>query len=163
MKIEQVFTSVAYPQGNEQVKVTNKTIVQALKTLFDSARGKLMAELLSVLWSYRTTTRSETGETPYNMVYGTEAVLPAEIEQESARIIAYGPTNKELRAMDLDLVEENRERAAVTLAAYRKRMTRAYNKKVIGKAGVAAYYLEDAEGKKGKRPWNAQHLKKYYS
>ncbi|XP_073138204.1 uncharacterized protein [Henckelia pumila] len=32
MKIEQVFTSVAYPQGNGQVEVTNRTIVQALKT-----------------------------------------------------------------------------------------------------------------------------------
>ncbi|XP_073152592.1 uncharacterized protein [Henckelia pumila] len=131
------------------------------------------------------------------MVYGTEAVLPAEIGQESARIIAYGPENNKLRAMDLDLIEENRARAAVWLVAYRKRLTRAYNKrvyprafqegdlvmrkiqhhgergkldakyegpfKVIGKAGVAAYYLEDAQGKRGKRPWNAQHLKKYYS
>ncbi|XP_073138812.1 uncharacterized protein [Henckelia pumila] len=130
------------------------------------------------------------------MVYGTKAVLPAEIGQESARIMAYGENNQELRAMDLDLLEENRSRAAIRLTAYRKRMTQAYNKrvypkvfhegdlvmrkiqhpgergkveakyegpfKVIGKAGIAAYYLEDAEGKKGKRPWNAQHLKKYY-
>ncbi|XP_073120721.1 uncharacterized protein [Henckelia pumila] len=130
MKIEQIFTSVAYPQGNGQVEVTNRTIVQTLKTRLDSARGKWVDELPSVLWSYRTTTRSGTDETPYNMVYGTEAVLPAEIGQESARIIAYGPNNNKLRAMDLDLVEEIRARASVRLIAYRKRMTRAYNKKV---------------------------------
>ncbi|XP_073153378.1 uncharacterized protein [Henckelia pumila] len=130
------------------------------------------------------------------MVYGTEAVPPAEIGQEIARIMAYGAKNQELRAMDLDLLEEHRSQAAIRLAAYRKRMNQAYNKrvypkvfhegdlvmrkiqhpgqrgkleamyegpfKVIGKAGIAAYYLEDAQGKKGKRPWNAQHLKKYY-
>ncbi|XP_073120186.1 uncharacterized protein [Henckelia pumila] len=96
MKIEQVFTSVAYPQGNGQVEVTNITIVQALKPRLDTAKGK-----------------SGSGETPYNMVYGTESVLPAEIGQESARIIAYGENNKELRAMDLDLVEESRVREAV--------------------------------------------------
>ncbi|XP_073131972.1 uncharacterized protein [Henckelia pumila] len=117
-------------EGNRQVEVTNRTIVQTLKTRLDSAKEKWVDELPSVLWSYRTTTRSGTDETPYNMVYGTEAVLPAEIGQESARIIAYGPDNNKLRAMDLDLVEENRARATVWLAAYRKRMTRAYNKKV---------------------------------
>ncbi|XP_073137017.1 uncharacterized protein [Henckelia pumila] len=178
MKIEQVFTFVAYPQGNGQVKVTNRTIVQALKTRLDAAKGKWVDELPSILWSYQTTTRSDTGETPFSMVYGTEAVLPAEIGQESARIMAYGPNNQELRAMDLDLLEEHRSRAAIRLASYRKRMTQAYNKrvypkvfqegdlvmrkiqypgergkleakyegpfKVIGKAGIAAYYLEDA-------------------
>ncbi|XP_073132803.1 uncharacterized protein [Henckelia pumila] len=136
------------------------------------------------------------GETTFSMVYDTEAVLPAEIGKESARIMAYGDNNQELRAMNLDLLEEHRTRAAIRLAAYRKRMTQAYNKrvypkvfregdlvmrkmqhpgergklddkyegpfKVIGKAGVATYYLEDNQGKKGKRPWNAQHLKRYY-
>ncbi|XP_073121339.1 uncharacterized protein [Henckelia pumila] len=134
MKIEQVFTSVTYPQGNGQVEVTNRTIVQTLKTRLDSARGKWVDELQYLLWSYRTTTRIGTNETPYNMVYGTEAVLPAEIGQESARIIAYGPDNNKLRAMDLDLIEENRARVVVRLAAYRKRMTRAYNKWVYPRA-----------------------------
>ncbi|XP_073119955.1 uncharacterized protein [Henckelia pumila] len=196
MKIEQVFTFVAYPQGNGQVEVTNRTIVQALKTRLDTARGKWVEELSSVIWSYRTTTRFETGKTPFSMVYDTKDVLPGEIGQESARIMAYGENNQELRAIDLDLIEEHRTRAAIRLAAYRKRITQAYNKrvypkvfkegdlvmrkiqhqgekgkldekyegsfKVVGKAGVAAYYLEDAQGKKGKRSWNAQHLKRYY-
>ncbi|XP_073153753.1 uncharacterized protein [Henckelia pumila] len=105
MKIKQVFTSVAYPQGNVQVEVTNRTIVQSLKTRLDAAKGKWADELPSVLWSYRTTTQSGTGETPFSMVYGTETVLPAEIGQESARIMAYGANNQELRAMDLDLLE----------------------------------------------------------
>ncbi|XP_073152908.1 uncharacterized protein [Henckelia pumila] len=128
------------------------------------------------------------------MMYGTEAILQAKIGQESARIMAYGGCNQKLWAIDLDLHEENRTREDIRLTAYRKRMTRAYNKrvhpkafqegdlvmrkiqhqgergkldakyegpfKVIGKSGVAAYYLEDAKGKKGKSPWNAQHLKR---
>ncbi|XP_073152936.1 uncharacterized protein [Henckelia pumila] len=55
MNIEQIFTSVAYPQWNGQVEVTNRTIVQALKTRLDTAKGKWVEELPSVLWSYRTT------------------------------------------------------------------------------------------------------------
>ncbi|XP_073153057.1 uncharacterized protein [Henckelia pumila] len=98
------------------VEVANRTIIKALKTRLDIARGKWVEELSSVLWPYRTTTRSGTGKTPFSMVYGTEAVLPAEIGQESARIIEYGENNQELRAMDLDLLVEHKTRAAIRLA-----------------------------------------------
>ncbi|XP_060178374.1 uncharacterized protein LOC132608358 [Lycium barbarum] len=39
------------------------------------------------LLDYRTTVRTLTGATPYLLVYGTEAVLPAEVEIPSLRII----------------------------------------------------------------------------
>ncbi|XP_073277650.1 uncharacterized protein [Primulina huaijiensis] len=68
MKIEQIFTSVAYPQRNGQVEVTNRSIVHTLKTRLDSAKRKWVEELPSVLWAYRTTARIGNGETPYNLV-----------------------------------------------------------------------------------------------
>lgn len=40
------------------------------------------------------------------MVYGYEAVLPADIGQESAQILAYGPKNNTLHAKDLDLLRK---------------------------------------------------------
>ena len=39
------------------------------------------------LLGYRTTVRTSTGATPYLLVYGTEAVIPAEVEILSLRII----------------------------------------------------------------------------
>ena len=35
------------------------------------------------LLGYRTTVRTSVGATPYSLVYGTEAVIPAEIEISS--------------------------------------------------------------------------------
>lgn len=84
----------------------------------------------SVLWAYRTTERVGMRETTYNMVYGSKAVLLAEIVQESARISNYGPENNMLHAMDLDLLEETKGRAVVRLESYRMRMARSYNKRV---------------------------------
>ena len=39
------------------------------------------------LLDYRTTVRMSVGATPYSLVYGTEAVIPAEIEIPSLRIV----------------------------------------------------------------------------
>ncbi|XP_073298456.1 uncharacterized protein [Primulina huaijiensis] len=128
IKTQQLFTSVAYAQGNGQVEVTNRTIVHALKARLGEAQGSWADELPSVLWSYKTTTNTTTKETPYSMVYGTEAVLPTKIGQESSRITRYGSYNDNLRAMDLDLVEEKKERARVRMNACRIRMIRTYNK-----------------------------------
>ncbi|XP_070002491.1 uncharacterized protein [Nicotiana sylvestris] len=40
------------------------------------------------LLGYRTTVRTSVGTTPYSLVYGTEAVIPKEVEIPSLRIIA---------------------------------------------------------------------------
>ena len=49
-------------------------------TLFrsDDAKGKWVKELPHVLWTYRTMPRRSTGETPFSMTYGAEAVIPLE-------------------------------------------------------------------------------------
>lgn len=78
LKIEQKFTSVYHPQANRQTEVTNRTILQGLKTRLGRAKGDWVEELPNVLWAYRTTPRTATGETPFSLVYGSEAVIPAE-------------------------------------------------------------------------------------
>ena len=39
------------------------------------------------LWGYRTTTHTATGQTPFSLVYGCEAVLPIKIEIKSLRVV----------------------------------------------------------------------------
>ena len=49
------------------------------------ANGARIEELPSVLWAYRTTTRTPTRETPFNLTYGIEAVIPVKIGLTSLR------------------------------------------------------------------------------
>ncbi|XP_073133646.1 uncharacterized protein [Henckelia pumila] len=130
MKIQQHFTSVHYPQSNGQVEVTNRSLVQSLKTRLGKAQGNWVEELPSVLWSYRTTPRIGTRETPFTLVYGNEAVLPVEIGEESARIIFYDEKNRERRMENLEFLEEKREVAAIRMEAYKSRIARSYNRRV---------------------------------
>ncbi|XP_073041775.1 uncharacterized protein [Primulina eburnea] len=130
MKITQSFTSVAYPQANGQTEVVNRIIVQALKTRLQSKGKDWVEELPSVLWAYRTTPREPTQETPFSLVYGSEAILPVEIGQTSVRVESYPSNNEGSRALELDLLEEKRDQAMIRMEAYRNRVMKSYNKKV---------------------------------
>lgn len=47
------------------------------------ALRRKVPELAHVLWGYRTTPRTATGESPFSLTYGTEAVLPVKIGMPS--------------------------------------------------------------------------------
>ena len=44
------------------------------------------SKLLPPLWAYHTSIRTPTGATPFSLVYGSEAILPIEIELPSLRV-----------------------------------------------------------------------------
>jgi hypothetical protein len=59
------------------------------------ARGKKWLDNLpSVLWSIRTNATKPTGETPFFLVYGAEAVLPTDIKFGSPRVLAFNISSR---------------------------------------------------------------------
>ena len=89
------YSTSAYPQGNEQVEAINKVIVNGLKKRLDVAKGKWVDELPHVLWTYRTTPRRSTGETPFSMTYGSEVVIPLESGFSTLRTSLFDPNNND--------------------------------------------------------------------
>ncbi|KAI3795496.1 hypothetical protein L1987_38151 [Smallanthus sonchifolius] len=90
MHIKQIFSSAAYPQSNGQVERMNRSIVSGIKARLGRHDKDWLEELPSVLWAVRTTQKTSYDHTPYNLVFGSEAVIPAEIGksgimQESGR------------------------------------------------------------------------------
>jgi transposase InsO family protein len=77
------YASVAHPRANGQVERANRMILIALrKKVFDKSKkfaGKWIRELSYVVWILRTQpSRALHGNTLF-MVYGSEAVLPADL------------------------------------------------------------------------------------
>ena len=60
-------------------------MLRLIKSQLVGAKGAWPEELPNVLWAYRTTMRTPTGETPFNLTYGTEAVIPVEVGLTSLR------------------------------------------------------------------------------
>ena len=117
------YSTPTYPQGNGQAEAVNKIIVSGLKKRLDDAKGKWVEELPHVLWTYRTTPRRSTGETPFSMTYGTKAVIPLETGFPTSRTSSFNPRdNDEQLTKTLDLIEEKRENAMVQLAYYQQKL-----------------------------------------
>ena len=50
-----------------------------LKKRLEGSHEKWTEELHGILWAYRTTPKPATGESPYSLVYGSEAIVPTEM------------------------------------------------------------------------------------
>jgi ribonuclease HI len=131
LNIKNHYFSPRHPQANGQVEVTNRTLLKQIKTRLEGAKSMWVEELPSVLWAYRTTVRTPTKETPFKLTFGTKAVIPVEIGLTTLRTTFYKERENEgqLR-LNLDLLDETRERAARRIALYQGRMARYYNAKV---------------------------------
>ena len=117
------YSTPAYPQGNGQAEAVNKVIVNGLKKRLDDAKGRQVEELPHVLWTYRMTPRRSTGETPFSMTYGAEAVLPLEASFPTLKSSTFTPKNNdELLGRSLDLAEEKREKAMIHMAYYHQKL-----------------------------------------
>ena len=53
----------------------NKSLLKIIKTRLEEVKGAWSKELPNVFWVYRMTTRVPTGETPFRLTFGTEAIL----------------------------------------------------------------------------------------
>jgi hypothetical protein len=86
-EIDVRYVSVAHPQANGQVERANGMVLDALKKrLHDAANtkgGKWIKELPNALWGLRTQPSKPTGQSSYFLVYGSEAILPADVMWDS--------------------------------------------------------------------------------
>ncbi|KAK3018400.1 hypothetical protein RJ639_003855 [Escallonia herrerae] len=106
------FTSVTHPQSNGQTENMNRSILQGLKRKLDDAKGAWVDERPKVLWAYRTTPHSMTGETPFRLCFGTEVLLPIEVGLPTVRVLQFlEAKNEENLRGNLDLLDEVRAQA----------------------------------------------------
>jgi hypothetical protein len=101
----------------------------------EEAKGRWVEELPTILWTFRTTPRSSTGETPFSLTYGVEAVIPLEVGLPTLRSEEYDQENNELMlARDMDLAQERKDLAMIRLASYQGDLKKKYGKNVSARS-----------------------------
>nr|GEX99182.1 reverse transcriptase domain-containing protein [Tanacetum cinerariifolium] len=192
LNITQRFTSVKHPQSNGLVEWANRSLREGIKSRLWEGNKNWVEELPHVLWAHRTMIKSSHGDTPFSLTYGTEAVIPTEIGMPAYRTAAVDVvSNDEELRLNLDLLEERRERAAICEAKAKSKMMKYYNARVRGVTfkpgdfvyrnndashavaggklgpktealGDGAYKLRSMDGTILPRTWNIANLKRCY-
>ena len=126
-----MFASVEHPQKNGRVESANKILLRGLKRRLEKAKGTWAEEVPRIVWAYHTTPQSSTMETPFSLVYGSDAMIPVEIHKSSPgfQSIVVEESNEE-RKVNLDLLDEVREEVRIKADAVKRRVEHQYSSKV---------------------------------
>ncbi|XP_076948645.1 uncharacterized protein LOC143620982 [Bidens hawaiensis] len=126
-----ITTTPVHPNANGQAESSNKIITNNLKKKLGTKKRKWVEELPFVLWTYRTTSKSATGQTPFSLVFGTKVVILTEMVIPIARsCLQNTKTNDQDLTNDLDTIDELRDSANIHIATYQQRIAKSYNKNI---------------------------------
>nr|GEW25833.1 reverse transcriptase domain-containing protein [Tanacetum cinerariifolium] len=121
---------------------------EGIKARLGEGNKNWVEELPHVLWAHRTMIKSSHGDTPFSLTCGTEAVIPEEIGMPTYRTATVDVVyNDEELRLNLDLIEERRERTLIRKAKAKLKMTKYYNLRFRGvtfKPGDFVYRSNDA-------------------
>jgi hypothetical protein len=95
-------------------------------------------KLSEALWAHRTSRHGATKVTPFELVYGKEAVLPMQIGLQSLRVTKQGSLSAkeyhELMMDKIDDIRESRFEALQEIEEEKIKIAKAYNKRVVEKS-----------------------------
>jgi transposase InsO family protein len=103
-KIRLFNSSPYYAQANGQAKSNNKTLIKLIKKKIEDNPRRWHEILSEALWAHRISRHGATRVTPFELVYGQEAILPVEVNLAAYRLAK----QSELSAVDYhDLMMNN--------------------------------------------------------
>ncbi|XP_075074498.1 uncharacterized protein LOC142162089 [Nicotiana tabacum] len=118
---------------NRVVEAVNKNIKSILRKIVDNHK-QWQKKLTFALLGYRTTMRTSSEATPYMLVYGTKAVILAEVEIPSLRVIKKAKLDDvewiRVRQEQLMFIDEKKMDVVCHGQLYQNRMDNAFNKRV---------------------------------
>jgi len=130
-------SSPYYAQANGQVEASNKGIIKLIKRKIEENPRRWHTLLNEALWSCRMACHGSTKVSPYQLVYGHDAVLPWEIKTGSRRIFSQDQLNADdyatLMKDELDDLVVHWLRALISIEENKKRVAKWYDKKVKAK------------------------------
>jgi hypothetical protein len=116
---------VYHPQSNGAVERANSLIFEAMKKMLEGEKKGKWAEVMpTAVWSHNTTVCRATDFTPFQLMYGAEAILPEEIKHQSLRAATESTTCLN-ETEEKDLLELDRLKAMTNLKKYQEE-TRAW-------------------------------------
>jgi len=113
-----------YPQGNGLAESTNKNLIKIIKRTIEQNHKNWHKFLIFALWADRITQKASIGSSPFNLVYGKEAVLPTNVILPSLSLVQFiekiPSSSIQLRHDKILKLEEEREKAKAVHAKHQQ-------------------------------------------
>jgi transposase InsO family protein len=116
-----------HPRANGQTEKINGILCKILTKTIAGSATNWDDKLWGALWAYRIAYKVTTQFTPFQLVYGQEAILPIEFELPSLRVAINNqlgdPESLQTRLLQLEALDEKRREAYLhtyTIQKYRK-------------------------------------------
>ena len=77
--IKLIHSTPYYPQGNGLAESSKKSLIRIIKSLLEDNKRAWNSKLKFALWADRVTTKRSIGISPFQLVYGAEAVFPSQL------------------------------------------------------------------------------------
>jgi hypothetical protein len=107
MKIKLLNSSPYYAQANGQAEASNKVMIKIINRRIKDNPRRWHKKLSEALWAHRTSRHRATKVTPFELVYGQEALLPMEIGLQSLRVTGQGSLlAKECHELMMDKIDD---------------------------------------------------------
>ncbi|MCO5610104.1 hypothetical protein L7F22_064339 [Adiantum nelumboides] len=123
-----------YPQCNGLVAKVNGMICKIITKHVGDKAQKWDLHLDAALWAYRTSFKASLGYTPFQLVYGQEALLPIEVELSNLRVLQTreGSLKEKLKQciLALEKLELDREEAILHYISQAEKRRHKFNKKL---------------------------------
>lgn len=123
-----------HPRTNGQTEKTNGILCKIITKTVQGANIDWDERLFDALWAYRTAYKVTTKYTPFQLVYGQEAILPIELEIQSLRIAIDHrlDDNESLedRLVVLEKLDEIRAQAYLNMTSIQNRRKSFYDSKL---------------------------------
>ncbi|MCO5575728.1 hypothetical protein L7F22_029531 [Adiantum nelumboides] len=133
-----------HPQANGQAESTNKILVTVLTKIVSESRADWDQKLHSALWAYRVAYKTSIGTTPFNMVYGIQAILPLEFLIPTLRVAQELEWTGHELSEQIDVLEklnETRLKAVASIYAQKRNMKSFFDQHVLNKDFATGDYV----------------------
>ena len=124
-----------YPQGNGLAESTNKNLIRIIKRTVDQNQKNWHKALVNALWADKITKKASIRTSPFNLVYGREAVLPTHLLIPSLSLVQYidevSTSSLQLRQTEIIKLEEQREQAKKTHAHHQALIKSSFDSNIM--------------------------------
>jgi hypothetical protein len=131
-RIKLIHSTPYYPQGNGLAESSNKSLIKIIKRLLEDNKKAWHSRLKFSLWADRVTTKRSIGVSPFQLVYGAEAVFPSHLAIPVAKFVQdhqEEPDDMIRRIHQLVEVQQAREQTVDRIQDHQQKIKQVFDKK----------------------------------